>query len=102
MSQAPARPRPRARHFAVNSDGQRHHLINVAAAYTLLAGVASFILGLLERDHLIGTILGTTGFLIGIWAQMVSATRGQRMVIVCGIVASFVGMGLGFAHGGFS
>jgi len=102
VSQAPARPRPRARNSAVNSDSRLHPLINAAAAYSVLAGLASFILGLLETDHLVGTILGTTGFLIGIWAQLVSATRAQRMVIVCGIVASFVGLGLGFAHGGFS
>jgi hypothetical protein len=42
-----------------------------------------------------------TGFVIGLIAQMMSVTRAERMVIVFGIVASFVGMGLGFAHGGF-
>jgi len=43
-----------------------------------------------------------SGLVIGLLAQMMSATRAERMVIVVGIVASFVGMGLGFAHGGFS
>ena len=49
-----------------------------------------------------GTILGVTGMVVGLLAQMMSATRAERMVIVFGIVASFVGMALGFGHGGFS
>jgi hypothetical protein len=102
VSQAPTRPRPRTRHITLNTDGQRHTLINVAAAFTVLAGLVSFVLGMLNQDHLIGSILGVAGFVVGLVAQMLSATRAERMVIVFGIVASFVGMGLGFAHGGFS
>jgi hypothetical protein len=86
----------------LNSDGQRHPVINSAAAYTDLAGVASMIMGLVNVAHIAGSSLGVSAFLIGLLAQMVSATRDQRMVIVCGIVAAFVGMGLGIAHGGFS
>jgi hypothetical protein len=99
VSQAPARPRPR---LTLNTDGKRHPLLNAAAAYTVVAGIASLIVGMLSRDHLAGTILGVTGMVIGLLAQMMSATRAERMVIVFGIVVSFVGMGLGFAHGGFS
>jgi hypothetical protein len=102
VSQAPARPRPPARHFTLNTDGQRHPLINAAAAYTIGAGLASFVLGMLSLSHFICTLLGVTGFIVGLLAQMASATRAERMFIVFGIVASFVGMGLGFAHGGFS
>ena len=102
MSQAPARPRPRTRQFTLISDGQSHPLIIASAAYTIVAGLASFVLGMLSQGHLIGTILGVTGFIVGLLAQMLSATRAERMFIVFGIVASFVGMGLGFAHGGFS
>lgn len=101
MSQAPARPRSRARHSTLNSDGQRHTLINVAAAFAVVAGLVSFVLGMFNQQHFIGTSLGVAGFLVGLVAQMLSATRAERMVIVFGIVASFVGMGLGFAHGGF-
>lgn len=102
MSQAPARPRPRARQFSLHSDGQGgHSLILAAAGYTLVAGVVSMVLGLLTLAHILATILGVTGFVIGLVAQMLSATRYERMVIVTGVVAAFVGMGLGFAHGGF-
>jgi hypothetical protein len=102
VSQAPARPRPRAPQLRLNTDGQQHRLINAAAAYSVIAGLTSLVLGLLILSHLIGTILGVTGMAIGLLAQMMSATRAERMIIVFGITASFVGMGLGFAHGGFS
>jgi hypothetical protein len=32
---------------------------------------------------------------------MMSATREQRVLIVAGLIAAFVGLGLGIAHGGF-
>jgi hypothetical protein len=76
-------------------------MILAAAGYTLVAGVASMVIGLLSLTHVLGTILGVSAFVIGLLAQMLSATRNERMVIVTGIVAAFVGMGLGFAHGGF-
>ncbi len=102
MSQAPARPRPLARHLSPHPEGRGGHpLVIAAAGYTLVAGVVSMVLGLLSLAHVLGTILGVTGFVIGLVAQMLSATRIERMVIVTGIVASFVGMGLGLAHGGF-
>ena len=102
MSQAPARPRPRARHFSLNPEGHGGHpLIIAAAGYTLVAGVVSTVIGLLSVAHVLGTILGVTAFVVGLVAQMLSATRYERMVIVTGIVGAFVGMGIGFAHGGF-
>ena len=99
MSQAPARPQ--ARRLTLNTDGKRHTLINVAAAYTVVAGVTALVLGLLNVASTVGAILGVTGFVLGLFGQMMSATRAERMVIVFGITASFVGMGLGIAHGGF-
>ncbi len=102
MSQAQARSGSQVRRFTLNSDGQRHPAINASAAYAVVAGVASAVLGLMDTAHFVGTLLGVTAFLVGMAAQMVSATREQRMVIVCGVVAAFVGLGLGIAHGGFT
>ena len=102
MSQAPARPSTIARHLTLNTDGKRHPLLNAAAAYTVVAGLVSLVLGMLAIQHIAGTILGVTGMMIGLLGQMMSATRAERMVIVFGIVASFVGMALGFGHGGFT
>ncbi len=101
VSQAEARSREH-RHFTLNTDGKRHPWLNTAAAYTIIGGLASFVLGMINNGHVVGTALGVSGFIVGLWAQMLSATREERVFIVFGIVASFVGMGLGFAHGGFS
>jgi len=101
VSEAEARPRAHRR-FTLNTDGKRHPWLNSATAYTCTAGLVSFLLGMINNSHLAGTILGVTGFIIGLSAQMVSATRAERIFIMFGIVASFVGMGLGFAHGGFT
>lgn len=97
---APAHSRvPR---LTLNSDGKRHPLLNSAAVFTFVAGIAAFALGLIRADHLLATILGMASFGIGLVGQLYSATREQRVLLVAGIVAGFVGMGLGIGHGGFS
>src|SRR5260370_30807931 len=90
VSQAPARPRPRARYRTLNSGGQRHPLIIASAAYTIVAGPASFVLGMLSHSHLIGTILGVTGFIAGLLAPMLSSTRAERSFIGSCPTAPFV------------
>jgi hypothetical protein len=102
VTEARVRNRAHAPHFTLNTDGKRHPWINAAAGYTVIAGIASLVIGMLSQIHLAGTVLGATGFVVGIAGQLVSATRAERTLMVFGIVASFVGMGLGFAHGGFS
>lgn len=91
----------RAPRLTLNSDGQRHPLLNAIAAFTLIAGVASFVLGLIVREHLAATILGIASFGAGLVGQLFSATREERIVLISGVVVGFVGMGLGIAHGGF-
>lgn len=93
--------RSAARRFTLNSDGKPHPWINGAGAYALVAGIISMVMGLISANHIVGAALGVSAFLIGLWAQMVSVTREQRMLIVCGVVAAFVGMGIAIAHGGF-
>ena len=98
---APAASARRAPRISLNSDGERHPLLNAAAAFVLLAGIASFVLGLIVRAHLAATILGILAFGIGMLGQLYSATREERIVLISGVVAGFVGLGLGIAHGGF-
>ncbi|HXZ64040.1 MAG TPA: hypothetical protein VEH05_04860 [Streptosporangiaceae bacterium] len=85
----------------MNGDGQRHPLLNVATVLVFFAGIAAFALGLVVRAHLAATILGLVTFAGGLYAQLVSATREERILIVIGLVGAFVGLGLGIAHGGF-
>jgi RsiW-degrading membrane proteinase PrsW (M82 family) len=103
--------RSRLPHITLNSDGQSHPLVNVLAIFTLVIGLLSFVLGLIIRNvpsadskamALTAAVTGLVCLLVGLYAQMISATREERIVIVTGIIAGFVGLALGLAHGGFS
>ena len=99
-----ARRLPRVR---LNTDGRRHPVENVLALFTLGAGLLACIAGFLANytvtqpwAHIIATWLGLAALLVGLYSQLVSATRQERMLIVTGLVAGFVGMALGLANGG--
>jgi uncharacterized membrane protein HdeD (DUF308 family) len=103
--------RSRLPHITLNSDGQSHPLVNVLAIFTLVIGLLSFVLGLVIRNvpsvdstamNVLTAVTGLVSLLVGLYAQMISATREERIVIVTGIIAGFVGLALGLAHGGFS
>jgi hypothetical protein len=94
-------PGSRVPRLTLNSDGQRHPLENALTAFTFVVGILAFALGFIVRAHVAGTVLGIVAFVVGLYAQMVSATREQRVFIMAGIIASFVGLGLSVAHGGF-
>jgi len=100
-TESQSRTQSPARRLSLNTDGQRHTLINAAAVYAVAAGAVSLTIGMINTAHVAGSVLGVTGFLVGMVAQMMSVTRPERIVIVLGIVLSFVGMGLALAHGGF-
>jgi hypothetical protein len=87
--------------FTLNTDGQRHPMLNAATVFTFLGGIAGFALGLVVSAHLAATILGIVAFGVGMVAQLFSATREQRVFIMAGVIAAGVGAGLGLAHGGF-
>jgi hypothetical protein len=89
-------------YFALNSDGKRHPLLNAVTLSVCLGGIVAFALGLIVQTHLAATVLGMACFGGGLYAQFVSATRGERMLLVVGITGGFVGMGMGIAHGGFT
>jgi hypothetical protein len=94
----------------LNSDGHPHPLLNVLSFFVLIVGLVSFALGLFLRTGpssahgwaIVASVTGLAGLLIGLFAQMMSATREERVIIVTGIIASFIGLALGLAFGGFS
>lgn len=100
MPQA-ASTRPRVPRLTLNDDGERHPLENGLAVFTLITGIAAFAIGWLVRLHMPATVLGGVSLIVGLYAQLISATRAQRMIIVTGLVAAFVGAALGLGHGGF-
>jgi hypothetical protein len=92
----------------LNSDGQPHPVQNILAIFTLVVGLVSFVLGMLIRNThtgagviVIATATGLVSCLVGLYVQMISATREQRILIVTGIIAGFVGLALGLSKGGF-
>jgi hypothetical protein len=71
-------------------------------------GLVSFVLGMIVRNAHTGpgvfitaTATGLLSLVIGLYAQMVSATREQRILIVTGMIAGFVGLAIGLSKGGF-
>ena len=104
---ARARGRPRLPHLTLNDDGQSHPTQNVLSVFTLVAGLVACVLGFLAYQdvsgawtHVGATWLGLIALIVGLPAQLFSATRSERMLIVTGLVAAFVGVSLGLAHGG--
>lgn len=86
----------------LNSDGQRHPMENMLTITVFLGGLLAFAIGFIVRAHFAGTLLGLVAFVAGLYAQLVSNTREQRVLIMAGMIAAFVGAGLSIAHGGFS
>jgi hypothetical protein len=93
---------PRARRLRLGGDGERRPLENGLTAFTLAAGVVAFAVGFVVSQHVLATSLGAASLTVGLYAQMISATRAERILIVTGLVAAFVGLALGLAHGGFA
>jgi ammonia channel protein AmtB len=99
----------RQRANILNTDGQPHPVENILTVFTLLVGLVSFVLGMIVRNAHTGaavvitaTVTGLVACLVGLYAQMISATRNQRILIVTGIIAGFVGLALGLSKGGFT
>jgi len=97
------------RHNILNSDGQPHPVQNALAILTLVVGLVSFALGMIVRNAhtgaaviVITTATGLAACLVGLYVQMVSATREQRVLIVTGIIAGFVGLAIALSKGGFA
>ncbi len=101
---------PQAQHVTLNPAGNRRIALNALAVVTIVLGLLSFVLGMIVRNepsasaalHVTATVTGGVSILLGLYIQMVSATRTERIVVVTGMIAGFVGACLGLAHGGFS
>ena len=92
----------------LNSDGRPHPVENILTIFTLVVGLVSFVLGMIIRNAhtgaaviVIATATGLVSCLVGLYVQLISATREQRVLIVTGIIAGFVGLALGLSKGGF-
>jgi hypothetical protein len=91
----------RTTQVTLNTDGKPHPLQNGLAIFTLIAGLVTFALGFVVRLHVPISVLGLVTLLVGLYAQMISVTRAQRIIIVTGLIGAFVGFALSLGHGGF-
>jgi ammonia channel protein AmtB len=90
--------------------GKRQLALNALATVTIVLGLVSFVVGMIVRNeasasaamHVTATVTGAASIVLGLYVQMISTTRTERIVVVTGMIAGFVGACLGLAHGGFS
>jgi len=85
----------------VDSATRRSSLVeNGLVAFTIVSGLLAFAAGWVVALHSIATILAVACMIVGLYAQLVSNNRDQRILIVTGLVAAFVGGALAISHGG--
>lgn len=87
--------------LTLNTDGRPHPVENTLAVATLACGLVAFTATFFPAAYLVASWVGTLGFGTGLYSQYVSATTPQRSLNIVGLVASFLGLALGIARGGF-
>ncbi|MBU3870635.1 hypothetical protein KN815_43320 [Streptomyces sp. 4503] len=98
MAQA-ARPHHGLLSF-LDTDGKSHPVENAFAVTTLVIGAIAFVTAHFAQLHLVSSWTGLVGMITGAWGQLISATTGERFVLIIGLGAAGVGFYLGMAHGG--
>jgi hypothetical protein len=94
--------------FSGHIVGTATRMVTAAAVVTIVLGLLSFVLGMVVRNapsapsalHVIATVTGALSLVLGFFFQMISGTRNERIIIVTGMIAGFVGGVLGLAAGG--
>jgi len=84
----------------LNTDGQRHPKENALAFVSLGLAVASLVCASQPAWHIPGGWMGLAGAVIGGVDQFISKTRGERWIIVVGLIGSALGFALNLANGG--
>ncbi|MEV4432020.1 hypothetical protein [Streptomyces sp. NPDC049555] len=84
----------------LNSDGKPHPVENTFVAVTVVLGLVAFISSAFDNLHLLSSWSGLLGILSGAWGQFISATTGERFLLIIGLGAAAIGFFLGMAHGG--
>ncbi|MFD1932801.1 MULTISPECIES: hypothetical protein [Nonomuraea] len=87
--------------MTLNSDGRSHPVENLLSIGTLVCGLIAFGATFFPGGHVVSSWVGALGFGGGLYSQYISATTPERALNIVGIVASFVGVALGIARGGF-
>ncbi|MFD7917931.1 hypothetical protein ACFV3R_01645 [Streptomyces sp. NPDC059740] len=84
----------------LNNDGRSHPKENALAAITFVLGAVAVATAAFYNLHLISCWFGLVAIVTGAWGQFISATTGERFLLVIGMGMAALGFGLGLAHGG--
>ncbi|UCM89087.1 hypothetical protein [Streptomyces marincola] len=84
----------------LNTDGRAHPVENRFASVAFVLGLLAVVTAAFPGLHLVSSWAGLAGIAAGAWAQLISATTGQRFLAVLGLGAAALGFYLGVAHGG--
>lgn len=103
----PQMPHDKSHSDVIGAGGTAHPLEYGVGVFVLAIGIASFILGMFVLTEpsvappvpLVALITAVVSIAVGLFAQMLSNTRLQRILLVTGMTLAFVGGALGLAHG---
>lgn len=84
----------------VLKDTKEHPIEGGLAALTLVLGAIAAVTSVWAGLHLVSAWVGLIGVLVGARGQYVSATTGERFVLIIGMGAAGLGCYLGIMHGG--
>ena len=84
----------------LNNDGKAHPVENSFTAVALVLGLVAFITAMWPGLHMLSSWTGLVGIGTAAWGQMISATTGERFVLVISLGAAGLGFYLGVANGG--
>jgi hypothetical protein len=89
-------------HRLINTDGRRHPKENALAFLAVGLAFVSLVSATQPSWHVAGAWTGLVGALVGGFDQFISKTRGERWIIVTGLVGSALGFALNLANGGLA
>lgn len=87
-------------HRLINTDGRRHPKENAMAFLSLGLAVVSLVSVTQPTWHIVGAWAGLVGAFVAGFDQFISKTRGERWIIVVGLIGSALGFVLNLANGG--
>lgn len=93
----------RGRRTGSSADGARRHPFeNVFTVIAFVLGICALVFGFIPATHFLGALAALLGLPTALYAQLISATTGERFFNVIAMVAAFVGGAMALRHGGFS
>jgi hypothetical protein len=88
-------------HSATTTPSTHHQRQQALTAVTFVLGAVALVLGFIPAAHLVGSLVGLAGVVLGFYCQLASENTKQRWADILGTGGAAIGLGLSLAHGGF-